>query len=506
MQYPALGNPIWSGQLVLLGGWRKVFWSAGLYALIAGVVCALFISVDDFGPPAAAANRILSFLALIQLAVLYGSGSSIRTKALVRDHQTQMMESIRTSPTPAGLIVLGYVIGPAIATIATWLAGMLVGLWLIIGYDLGSIQSWVVGNILMLFSAISAWTMQVFLSVGLKKPTNRLMIAYVACYILVQAESAILLLPGLPIFLGFQSGWMSLRMMRVNLATDSYFSVALAANFGMIVFWWWAAARRLRRPDLPALTTRGALLLCLLWYTCSVVGIHLVRNLFAGSQFLKQDIKDPMILALCGSMLIFVAFPISSAIQRLRIGIFESQNPLKHPRSNCVLVAILSLVIQLVALGLAIYDRSFNNEQLVMTVLILVATAMAFHGLLQASCFRKGQTATGWTQMVAYWVLPIILASVWHGIQITRGVINDSEPMNALFSFSPVGALISLWAGVDAEVKIGIGVQFGVAVLALIYGYGAEKSFRRQRHAVLAERTHRDPTAYSVPSNSGDET
>jgi hypothetical protein len=467
--------------------------------MIAGVACALFIQIDEFGPPSRAANRMLAFLGFIQLGVLYGSGSSARNKALTRDHQSQMIESIRTSPTPAGIIILGYVFGPVLGTIAIWFAGVVIGMWLIVGYDLGNMQGWLVGNVLMLFSVLTAWTMQVFLGVGHKKPTNRLIIAYVVCFVLSRAEMAILVLPGLPIFLGFQSAWMSMQMMLNRLATDSRFSVALAANLVMIVFWWWAAARRLRRPDLPALSTRAALGLCLLWYTCSVVGFHLVQELFAGSQLLREDITAPMILALSSSMLVFVAFPISSALQRLRIEIFESRDPLKHPRSMCILVVLLSLVIQLGAMSLVMDGNPFENQKFVMTNLILLAAAMTFYGALQASCFRKGQTLTGWTQMVAYWVLPTIIASVWQGIQIVREVIRESDPMGAMFSFSPLGGLISIWSGIGAKVTMGIGVQFGIAVLALIYGYRAEKAFRRRRHDSLTDRSHRRAQATSAP-------
>ncbi|MEZ6083863.1 MAG: hypothetical protein R3E58_07960 [Phycisphaerae bacterium] len=523
MKYATLGNPIWSGQLVLLGGWRRILWSASLYALIAGVACAMYIQVDDFGPPPRAANGILRFLAFVQLAILFASAATARNKALTRDHQSLMIESIRTAPLPAGLIVLGYVFGPVVGTIATWLAGVLIGAVLIVGYGLGGMQDWLVGNLLLLFSVMTAWMLQVFLGVGFKKPSNRIMIAYVICFVLTRAEMAILILPGLPIFLGFHSAWLSMTMMQGKLLSDGRLAVALAGNLVMAVFWWWAAARRLRRPDLPALSTRGAFALCGLWLVCSVVGFYLVDDLFAGSQLLREDLDTPMTLALSGSMLLFVAFPISSALQRLRISILESRSPLKEPRSSSILVAMLALSIMLGALWLVVRGNPFMNEQLIATALILVATTLTFHGLLQASIFRKGQTITGWTQMVAFWILPAVIAGAWQGIQLVRDTIRETEPMSWLFTVSPVGGLITIWSEVDAPINIGTGVQFAVAVLAMLYGFSAERKFRSDRQARLEERRTRDTEhmpeipasvlstdidedSYSVPSNKGDDT
>ncbi|NOX57756.1 MAG: hypothetical protein GXP29_02730 [Planctomycetes bacterium] len=97
--------------------------------------------------------------------------------------------------------------------------------------------------------------------------------------------------------------------------------------------------------------------------------------------------------------------------------------------------------------------------------------------------------------------------------------------MGLLFTTSPFGGLIATWTNVGGPVRTGIAIQFAVAVVAVMAGMVAERSFRRMRAERLAEcaetassvgqRTTTSPEAtanvesatdYSVPSKSGDDT
>ncbi|NOX59060.1 MAG: hypothetical protein GXP29_09415, partial [Planctomycetes bacterium] len=425
MRYLTLGNPMWSGQIVMLGGPRRVIWTTSFYAMILCVGCALGVKFREFGAPPQAAARILQFLSFIQIFVLYVMGSSARLKAMQRDHQSRMLESIRISPMRAWTVIVGYMFGPAAQPIINWFIGVIVGFGLIIAYNLGGPRDWVIGNLLLLVAVQTAWAFQVFLGVGLKKAANQAIFAYVGCFFIARSV-ATLFVVGTSLFLGLQPAMLSMEIMLGGDSVDKEFSTAILASVIMTLFWGHAAAKRFRRPDLPALGVASSMCLCILWASCMVMGnTQALLNLVLVGMPFGADGIPAAIMYICGSLLIFAAIPISSAAQVFRIGILRSNTPLKRTRSAIVPIFIASLSVSVAALALVMDKNVLEDPRFIDSALIMAATGLMFCGVIRLSCFRWRGPTTAWTLMAAFWLLPVLVSGVWRGIQLTRELVSE---------------------------------------------------------------------------------
>ncbi|GJM25154.1 MAG: hypothetical protein DHS20C16_15690 [Phycisphaerae bacterium] len=513
MEYVSLGNPIWSGQAVLQGGWRRLFWSNSTYGLILVAGCAIAIKSGEFNSEAQAANWALRTLGYLQIAVLYLSGMGARAKALTRDHTSVMLESIRIAPMRSIAVVSGYVFGPIGATLVSWMVGGVVGFVLIQAYGLGGAGDWLVGNIVVLASAMSAWSLQVFLGVGLKKPNNAIIGLLVACFFLDFSRNLLVSFPGLTLFLGLHPAMLGLGIMRCAYPDPDVLAVGLLACLIMSAFWWWAAAKRFRRPDLPALGPGLALIFCGLWSCSAAYGYVKADALYSNAFLLGKNIRPTMRMIMCFAAMIVVCIPISSAMQMVRVEILRLRNPLDRIRARVWPYLIASLALAVTSLCAVAGGNEQLKETLNDSIFMLSGICLMSFGLFRWSCIRTGNPTTAWTQLVAYWILPVIVASSWFGFQVARHAKEESDSLGILFTASPIGGFIAAWMPVNAPVRGGIVVQFILAVVVIVAGYWLERSFRKERFnrfssaeaGQLATGTN-DGEPYSVPSNNGDET
>lgn len=513
MQYLVLGNPLWSGQLALLGGWRRMFWTLAVYALLLVVACAVALKWAEFRTEREAAIWVLKYLPYIQILVLYAGGLPTRAKAMIRDHTTLMIESIRISPMSAYAVVGGYMFGPVIGTLLSWMIGVVVGWVLITAYNIGGGGDWLAGNGVLLIAVMTAWALQVFLGVGSKKPNGAIIVAYFAFFFLGRVNEALVCAPGTSLFLGLHPAILSLGVMRGVYPAQYSLAIGLFASVVMTLFWFWAAVRRFRRPEASALSPRGAVILCALWALCAGGTYLNLDVLHAGSAIVSQKTRPLMGMLMSTLAMIFAGIPIAASTLTTRVEILQSQNPTGKLKSRSWPSAIAGLLIALTLMWVTTHGNVQSDLTFTSVALVLIASTVTCFGAFRRSAIRLGTTVPAWSHLAAYWVLPAIVAAVWLSIELARTTGNKDAHIGLLFFFSPLGALISTWWFPDSYFDIGIVVQFSLAILVLMVGYWVERSFRREREdrielksIELAEAPPPAADAYSVPSNNGDDT
>ncbi len=513
MQYLVLGNPMWSGQLALQGGWRRLFWTSAFYALLLVVVCAVALKWQEFKTEREAAIWIIKTLPYVQILVLFASGMPARAKAMIRDHTTVMIESIRIAPMRATSVVAGYLFGPVIATLIAWLIGVVVGWVVINAYGLGGSGDWMFGNAVLLISVMTAWSLQVFLGVGPKKPNGAIIAAYVAFFFMGRINEALQCAPGTSLFLGLHPAVSSMGIMRGAYPAQNSLAIGLFASVVMTLFWFWAAVRRFRRPESSALSARGAVILIGLWAMCAGGSFLNKDVLHAGSRIIGEKTLPLMGMIVATLSMVAIGLPIAAAAQSFRSEVLQSREPMGRLKSKIWPSAIAALLIALMLMWVITYAYMNWNQKFNDLWLVLVASTLLYFGAFRCGAFRKGSTTSTWTKIIAYWVLPAIIAAVWMGVELSRDFAPQSTRMGVLFYLSPIGTLISTWWFPDSYFQIGIVVQLGIAIAVVVVGYWVERSFRRKREDRFElDAIGRDvpivsdTDTHSVPSNNGDET
>ena len=92
MNYVSLGNPIWSGQVHILGGVRRLAATAAIYGGLIMMSSFLWVRASG-GTLAGAVREVLQLLAVGQIGILVLGGLGAVHRALLRDHNTRMIDT-----------------------------------------------------------------------------------------------------------------------------------------------------------------------------------------------------------------------------------------------------------------------------------------------------------------------------------------------------------------------------------------------------------------------------
>ena len=480
MAYTALGNPLWSAHLHLMGGLRRLGLSSLVYTMILAGAFVVMVRVGG-EPVAAVAAYAIRILGWIQVGLLVVGGASAIHKGQTRDHQTGMLESLRISPLSGPELIIGQLFGPTLFVITWWLVGLIVGVLLTTAGGAGGAREWLFGNMILLLAAASFWSLQIFFGVGYAKPVHIVLFLIMPTFFLNSANGTLRYFPGIALFTGaygaFQIEPTMCGLVRVGRAE----AVAMVIWAVMLLFWSVAAARRFRRPYLPAMNVATSLMLLFLWTACAVAGAMLHNELYPGMSF-EADGRGVMAVVMLQTLFIFLCMPIASSMlirRRLAMGAAPLCSTDSWPP---VLVGVACAAIAaagVVGIGWKL-GASFMTSASGATAILI--TALLGCGLLRLSVFGTGKPGLGWFLLILFWAGPVSIAALVMAIKTQRGT---SGEFGVLFASSPLGTAIAAWQNVPAPVWAGLAVQAGVAVGTLFLGAWVERRFYANRQIKL---------------------
>ena len=162
---------MWRVQYELLGGRRRMLAIAAICMIVLVAGSLGFREVVLHEPPAKVAGWMLNALASIQTIVVILGGCNAVYRAMLRDHDTKMIESHRLTPMSNMTVALGYLLGSTLQILVVFLVILTFGsvLTSLAGY---SVVDWIYGNVFLLNGAVTLWSIVVLSGLHLSKPIN----------------------------------------------------------------------------------------------------------------------------------------------------------------------------------------------------------------------------------------------------------------------------------------------------------------------------------------------
>jgi len=493
-----LPNPIWLVQFRLLRGRRimliAALWSAGL------VVVPLAIHRLE---PSWTAAEAFKALAVLQILTVL-SGCSAVFRAIGRDRATRMLESHRLSPINASTVVVGYLFGPTMQTLLLFLVTVVYGTALALVSDL-SAAGWLAGNLVLLTTALMAWSLVICSGTGSEKPINPTGIFVGAGFVGAMLGAA---LPGVGLVTGAFSvvGGFWAMTGRFEWAANPTAVVAggnlqppamavlMVANLLMTLVWSSASARRYRRPDRPAFDARNGTVLLILWLAGAGLGIALFDRLSPGT--IETSRQFQFIATLLLSLLL-AAVPVSGAcIDRARLlkgG--QATAWAERVSSRWVIMACVGAVCLAMGLSGAYWEDGENRVAVAFaratagpwacTVLAAVAGMTALDGFFRVMYLARRRILGPSAAFVfAIWLAPPAvdyLLGLWRSSRLADPF--GSLDFSLLFGCSPPATIVAVWTDLNVPVWPGLIVQVVLAAVMTRLAIKAERAEIRRRRA-----------------------
>lgn len=466
---------MWRVQYQLLGGHRRM--------LTILIVAAAMLAVVLIGAHrmlgnqfARVASVILYILGGLQVALLVLGGCNAVYRAVLRDHQTGMIESHRLSPMTNLSVALGYVFGATlqIMTLVTVIA--LAGIVVNAVAGFGS-TAWIYGNLFLLNGGVTLWAGTLMLSIRQEKPVNP------APVLMVIAAMGILIVwvPGIALFLNVYSVMFGFLMLvpRLSVPPPAAFVVVGAVNVALTAFWLSAAAVKYRRPDLPAFNgPRGLalLVLCVLMGTVGLVAFSLVDL----TRWMGPPDKDVACIQWIATMLgalILAGFAVAGSVRCRILGTSGTALRGWGDRLSPMLVAVLAAT--LICVVMATLGRPFwedltvavpskdggptlvNRAWLLSGAACLLTTVTLRSVLLAGHRLMKSPGRLIAFFVLVAWAFPPIADHV--RAQMMRDGWEKLE-FSWLMNISPIGTMIVAWGPFPVRLLPGLFVQVGIMV------------------------------------------
>ncbi len=472
---------IWA-QFRILGGVRRLLSFAVFYAilLIAGLMGARRldpgISLGQY------CDGAIYVIALIQMILIIPGGCNAVFRGVSRDITSQMLESHRLSPMTARNVILGYIFGPTLQVVTLYLVGIIVGAGVVRFGGGAGMFGWFLGNLFLLIVGMMAWSASVVLAIGPRKPISPIgpLIG------LGMSSAGTIFFPAIGLGTGTYLGYLSMAWLVGDTRGGDMVPILMAAYALLMVFIWaWAASRKFTRPDLPVFGVIGGLGLMTLWLVTNAVAIWahqegdwavLVSSLPRG---IINDLYKmiPVIHIVNLSVGMLFAMIAVGAAAHARVSITRGVEAEKRvSRGWPILVPIIATVLIVMA-GVDSF-RAPQTQRTIETLLATFFALIAFESLMTLLHIR-GQRA--WTVIMLFviglWALPLGVDSV-RASMVWDGYSTPDPVFSQLFACSPIGVIISGFAEVDVDVRLGLGVQLVVAVIFGLFAYRACQRIR----------------------------
>lgn len=495
---PMIRNPLGWAQMMLMGGWKRLWAVAGLTA--AGIiVCSMMIYRAVNPNLSSFAQSAVGVLMMCEAVLLFFIASGQIKKALLRDFTTDMITSHRLSAMSGYTAVFGYVTGP-ITQILSMSAVIWVAMHVFIsmvapGVGIGRASMLAIPSVLyaiMLCAAATLWSLGVL--IGLSTRGKAGVMGVVVFLAISNNTSMFKIVPGLYVLFPLT------EIVTNNIATagsiafdaPALLASALIQTMLTLVFVI-AAARKFHRDDVPAFTpTLAHILLAICSLTCavafkywrpSVLGV--IRVEFA------VDPANQMLMTLVSLALLCllpVAVGASAEARWAKRAAADAQFAPRRPTPFYAAAASATAV----ALGimLVVTGKTFQGQLAdsgghgFLTAGNAIAMSLAFFlamvtmsGLLRY-CYGIGMggMTLGSFAIALLWLAPLLAEAAWAVLMD----VHASQGYSVLLTISPIGTWAAVLKKLDAPVMVGLGVQGAIALGALLL---AHRVRRRRRIA-----------------------
>ncbi len=466
---------MWRVQYQLLGGQRRtltvVIVSAA--ALAIGLISARRMLGGQF---AGVAVAVLSTLGGIQAALLVLGGCGAIHRAVLRDHQSGMIESHRLSPMTNLSVVLGYLFGATlhVMTLVTMVALAGVAVSFVAGVPS---TSWIYGNLFLFNGAVTLWAATLLLSVRQGKPVNP------AGVLMVIAAMGILIVwvPGIALFLNVYSVMLGFVMLVPGLRVPPPAALVVvgAVNVAFTAFWLSAAAVKYRRPDLPALNGGRGLALLLLGLLVATGGLEAYTriDLTRWTSFPDKDFAALQWISTMLGTLILAGVAVAGSVRCRVLGTSGTALRGWADRLSPLLVAVVAatlIFVIMAALGrsfwetLAVAARPRDGgASLASRAWWLTAAACLLATVSLRSVLLAGQRLLKSPGRIVGFFVPV----AWLGPPLADHI--RAQMMSAgwkelefswLMNCSPIGTMIVAWAPFSVRLLPGLLIQVGIMV------------------------------------------
>lgn len=456
----------------LRGGWRSTLLQSGGFLVAIGGLILLSVRSDPNELKSILYGWVVVLLALqLGILLLYG-GSAVRN-AVRKDVTTGMIASHRLMPISPWQAVAGYVIGACPQVLALALANLLIGI-LIAGPGGLSPADWVAANALLLLFAVCSWVVIACASLISAKSAGAVLIAIIL--IAISGGFLLTLIPAFTVICSPLVGSTVFGIVMRGAAWSDVLHLSIMAQLTVTALCYVAAARRYRRDDVLAFSPPLGMLALAVFATISLLGIRNWASLQPMISQVAGDLKDLQALGSMSAGMLLAFVPISAAAwlqEDYRRRKAFADPALGRKPSNCVLLAIVSagLIVLIPALTL---DAERFNLRLLSTfaclAVALIPVAYWFR-LIYRTRASAGMLLALW--IVLTWVGPWVVS---FGVLVAHGLDKAVELPDAwgrselVASFSPVGALISIWNGNEMRYLPGLaGQAILAAAIALFY-------------------------------------
>lgn len=470
-------NAIAWAQFQLRGGLRNVLSTTGIYALcvIVALIGWMRLMPDN---PAAVYSGATTFLLIGQLIVLVFIGSNALTTAVRTDVSTRMIDSHRLMPTPPAWAILGYMFGATVPALGLAAVNFVVGVTTTVGAGM-PLQRWLVPHVILAFFVFLAWS--VMLLAGFFAKSGFAWIVMIGIFSSMGQGIAVAVLPGLMLLLSPLIGntVFSMRMAQSEISREYGMAFLAQAFVGSIFLY--GATRKYRRSENRALGVVPAVVLLGGWVVMSMVGILNWEDLRPQFGPFRISGIAQFIGSLCSCVLLAL-LPIGNAAQAQLE--WERHRHIDDPALGRrpippLAVALLGGVLTLVLCVAAPMDRRPVHTQVLLTAAVVLPFLASMRFLLDASYrLNLPGRVVGGIYTVLLWLVPL-------GVDFMRSGLADSaeeEPLQAIATISPIGALIKIWGIGTTDPKMGIAVQAVLAVaFAMLFYTWIARAQRQQR-------------------------
>lgn len=495
---PLIRNPLGWAQLMLMGGWKRLWAVAGLTA--AGIiVCSVMIyrAVNPNLSPFA--QSAVGVLMMIEAVLLFFIASGQIKKALLRDFTTDMITSHRLSAMSGYTAVFGYVTGP-ITQILTMSAVIWVAMHVFISMvtptaGVEQVSMLAIPSVLyaiMLCAAATLWSLGVL--IGLSTRGKAGVLGVVIFLAISNNTSMFKIVPGLYVLFPLTEIVTNnvTSVGSISFDAEALLASALIQTTLTLVFVI-AAARKFHRDDVPAFTPTLAHILLAICSLTSAVAFKYWRPSVTGMIVPVEFTVDPgnqMLMTLASLALLSllpVAVGASAEARWAKRAAADAQFAPRRPAAfyaSAATATAVALGIMLVVTGKAFQGQLKEATGLSQTADSAMVMALAFFLAMvtMSGLFRycygigMGGLTVGSFAIALLWLAPLLAEAAWSVLMD----VHASREYSVLFTISPIGTWAAVLKNLDAPVMAGLGVQGVIAVGALML---AQRVRRRRRIA-----------------------
>lgn len=497
-------------------------WKTNAGAVLGLLAIVLFGSFLQYRASGTAAVRDVAgtwtgiLLVLQCIALLLFGPSSVR-KAVARDFQTGMMESIRLTPIPSLGIAVGYLLGPMMTALFVAGGAALAGAAMsgLLAYDMNApwmVTTWYLGQIGLLIMSLlyGSFVLMISLAVGGKgNPLGLMFLVGFAGAAVIQHVPGLMLLSGLYSVTSVMSA-VTPRATLAPLSTAEQLGM-LASPMLQVIFaglFIVAGARKIRSPDRPLFDVRLGLVLMMLSAAALLLGV-LVKP--SASVFGGWTSNAPTIVVSTSVFTLVAQVPLlaaAAASLRLRVSAQYGDLPVTAARSRGALLdampvfiglgvlALLMLLADVGSTAFSLFSWSAHAAQRATAVFACVLLSIFADYQFFRLILAAGRKVLGMFVLwcVAAKLSPLIFeaivltASDFDG-QFGAAGVSGASPFGALgLLFSPAG---SPWVGVVVQLVLAL-VMFSWANRAT---WRALETAARNAADVVPARPLEAPTA-----------